>query len=82
MADLSRLHGYTLMLACTKCGLKKRVAHFPEAAAFPLGTVLTDEHIKIFDRGCLRCGTVRFEVLSAPAPRPEALPPRGWTRAP
>lgn len=70
--------GYTLMLACTKCGLKKRIPHFPTQAAFAIGDVLTAEHIEIYKKGCLRCGTCRFEVLTAPPPPPPPAPPRGW----
>jgi ferredoxin len=77
---MTGLHGYTLMLACTKCGLKKRIDRFPTQAAFMLGDILTSEHIDIYKKGCLRCGTCRFEVLTAPEPPPPPDPPRGWTR--
>jgi hypothetical protein len=80
--DLSRLHGYDLMLRCTKCSLKKRIPEFPSAMNLAIGTILTTENIGIFEKGCLRCGTCRFEVLSAPMPAPAPKAPAGWVKLP
>jgi hypothetical protein len=75
-------HGYTLMLACTSCGLKKRIRHFPTQAAFQFGDILTSAHIAIYEKGCLRCGVCRFEVLTIP-PAPVPSPgPVGWAKRP
>jgi hypothetical protein len=76
------LHGYDLILACTACGLKKRIRGFPTQAAFLLGAILSSEHIKIFEKGCLRCGVCRFEVMSIPPPPPKPKGPVGWVKAP
>lgn len=73
------LLGYTLMLACTACGLKKRIAHFPECAAFPLHAILDSQHIEIYKTGCLRCGVCRFSVESVPPPPPPPAGPVGWS---
>ena len=78
--DASLMHGYDLMLACTKCRLKKRIREFPSAAGLILGDILASEHIGIFEKGCLRCGTCRFEVLSAPAPAVLSKGPTGWVK--
>lgn len=79
---MSEPRGYTLELACTGCGLKKRIPHYPTQAAFLLGDILTAEHMSIYGRGCLRCGVCRFEVRSAPPP-PAAPPgPVGWAKRP
>lgn len=78
--DPTRLHGYDLILACTKCGLKKRIREFPSQAGLVLGDILATEHIGIFEKGCLRCGTCRFEVLSAPKPPAKPKGPTGWVK--
>lgn len=72
------LHGYDLQLACVKCGLEKRIRRFPTAAAPALGDILTEDNISIFEKGCLRCGMCRFEVLTAPAQEPPPRGPTGW----
>lgn len=77
---MARLHGYDLVLGCTRCGIRKRIRQFPEAMKLVIGTILTSEHIQIFEKGCLRCGTCRFEVLSMPALPPPPPPPVGWAR--
>ncbi len=70
---------YDLMLKCTSCGLKKRVPEYPEAGAFPLGTILDCDNIAIFKKGCLRCGVCRFSVESIPPPPPPPKKPVGWS---
>lgn len=77
-----RLHGYDLVLACVKCGLKKRITNFPTQAAFQLGTILGPEHIEIYKKGCLRCGVCRFEVMTIPPPPKDPEGPRGWVQKP
>lgn len=78
---MAELHGYSLILACTKCGLKKRIRHFPTQAAPALGTILGSEAQAIWEyKGCIRCGTCQFEVLTAPKQPPPPPPPVGWTR--
>ena len=79
---MGELRGYTLMLRCTSCGLKKRILRFPTQAGLLLGAILTSDHIDIFEKGCLRCGVCRFEVMSIPPPPPPPPGPRGWVKRP
>jgi len=67
------------MLACVKCGLKRRIARFPTQGAPILGDVLDEKHQAIWERGCLRCGTCRFVVLTAPPQEVEVKGPVGWS---
>lgn len=76
----TRLHGYDLVLRCTKCSLKKRIRHFPSAMNLLLGTILGAESQTLWEKGCLRCGTCQFEVMSAPLNKPEPSRPVGWAK--
>jgi ferredoxin-like protein FixX len=74
------LHGYTLMLACEKCGLKRKIRRFPTQGAPLLGRVLDERNISIWEKGCLRCGTCRFVVLTAPPQESQVKEPVGWAK--
>lgn len=76
---MASLAGYTLVLRCTRCGLIKQIEDFPSAMNLPLGEILTPEHIAIYEKGCIRCGTCRFEVLTAPGVPLIPEPPVGWS---
>lgn len=76
---MSSARGYTLMLKCEKCGLKKRIADVPRQGAPLLGTVLDERNIAFFDKGCLRCGVCRFIVLTAPPQETQVKGAVGWT---
>ncbi len=82
MTRVPSVRGYDLKIACVKCGLIKRIADFPIAAQFMLGDILGPEHIEIYKKGCLRCGTCKFEVLTIPPPPADPDGPRGWVKKP
>ncbi len=81
-SSVSELRGYTLMLACASCGLKRRIDDFPTQAGLHLGDVLTTDNISIFKKGCLRCGVCRFVVNSIPPASPPPAGPVGWAKRP